>query len=88
MGGEYMTTDSWRERAQIRMAILKELYDYNFENGGKAKNISSETSDNEKRAALIYLADKNFVELIRFEHRTFPEARITAYGIDEVDSQM
>lgn len=83
-----MTTDSWRERAQIRMAILKELYDYNFENGGKAKNISKEILDNEKRAAFIYLADKNLVELIRFEDRNFPEARITAYGIDEVESQM
>ena len=83
-----MTTDLWRERSAIRIAVLKELYDYNFANGGKAKDIKSEVSDNEKRATLIYLADKNLVELIDFDHPAFPEARITAYGIDEIESQM
>lgn len=83
-----MTVETWRERGAIRKAVLKELYDYNFANGGKAKDIKSEVSNNEKRTALIYLADKNLVELINFDHPAFPEARITAYGIDEIESQM
>lgn len=87
-GGDNMTTDLWRERSSIRKAVLKELYDYNFQNAGKPKDVKLEVSDGEKKTALLYLSDKNLVELINFDHPAFPEARITADGIDEIENEM
>lgn len=83
-----MTTDLWRERASLRISLLKEIYDFHFLNSGFPKSIVVEMKDNEKKLALMYLEGKGFIELLHLDNPAFMEAKITSYGIDEVESQM
>ncbi|GED35084.1 hypothetical protein P9G84_22105 [Brevibacillus centrosporus] len=76
------------QRNQARLDLLKELYDYHFQNGGRAASINTEKegkTDNELVTAIQYLDDKNLIEG-KILHRAAYQAKITAYGIDLIES--
>lgn len=83
-----MTVDSRRKQSFLRAYLLKEIYDFHFLHSGFTKGISAHLKDEEIKLALLYLAEKNFIELINLDNPVFAEAKITSYGIDEVESQM
>ncbi|MBY0052293.1 hypothetical protein ABE205_19485 [Brevibacillus agri] len=76
------------QRNQKRLELLKQLYDYHFENGGRSAQISIEKEgkvDNELVTAIQYLDDKRLIES-KVMHRSAYLAKITAYGIDLIES--
>lgn len=80
-----------KEKQELRMKLLKELYDHNEETGGEEKEISRNTpmTAEEKNIFLAYeyLNDK---ELIYFKplHKLAYEAKITHKGIDFVEETL
>lgn len=75
------------ERNELRMKLLKDLYDYNFEKGGREAQINIEDTPEgrEKVVALQYLNDKNLINSKLF-HKSAYQAKITAYGIDVIET--
>lgn len=72
-------------RIKLRKRILEELYTYYFDNNGSDKFIAADIEDNETNLAYIYLEQKGFIELKNMNQPLAATAKITAYGIDEVE---
>lgn len=79
-------TVSTGERITLRRNVLKELYDFHFENRGRKKDVASEVSSNEVYLAYKYLAGKGYIELDERNNGIFVDANITSYGIDEIEN--
>lgn len=81
------------ERKQLRLDILKELYDYHFANNGESKSVVQEVnSDSERKLAYEYLEDKGLIylklETAGLERRVYQaDAKINARGIDSIESE-
>jgi hypothetical protein len=81
-----------KERKGLRIKKLKELYDFNFEHGGRDAQIKYEdlynnSDDKEEHIAMEYLAEKGFINY-KVMARNMYTAKITAYGIDYVENEL
>jgi len=66
--------------------LLKELYDYYFENNGmEMPFMLDEVNDKEKSLAYQYLVDKNLI-ILRLLRGSMYGYKITAQGIDFIES--
>lgn len=72
-----------RERINLRQALLEDLYDYHFENGGDAYLIEDFNEDGERRLAYLYLFEKGYVDLFIDENGA--NTSIRAAGIEAVE---
>jgi hypothetical protein len=83
-----MTID---EKRELRITLLKELYDHNEETGGDEKEIpiNTPTDENDKNMILAYeyLKDKGLISFKLF-HKTAYTAKITSVGIDYVEEAL
>ncbi|MFY0545468.1 hypothetical protein [Brevibacillus sp. H7] len=80
-----MTSD---QRNEYRLSLLKDLYDEHFKHGGSAITVKVEKDgkiDQELVTALQYLDDKRLLDS-KILHRGAYQARITAYGIDLIET--
>lgn len=76
----------YEERKSLRFSLLKELYDYYFENNGmEMPFMLDEVSDKEKNLAYQYLIDKNLI-ILRLLRGSMYGYKITAQGIDVIES--
>lgn len=80
------------EKRTLRSTKLKELYDWNELNGGreamiKYTDLHSNEKDKEEHLAYEYLADKGLINYT-IMGRNLYQAKITSYGIDEVENAM
>jgi hypothetical protein len=76
------------QRNQNRLQLLKDLYEAHFKNGGRAVTVGIEKNgqiDQELVTALQYLDDKRLIDA-KMLHRGAYQARITAYGIDLIET--
>lgn len=81
------------DRKALRQDILRELYDYNFENKGEPKPVVTEyNNDSERRVAYGYLNEKGLVHLdvkITGHERkaAYGSVKITARGVDVIENE-
>jgi hypothetical protein len=80
--------DTKTEREDLRVKLLKDLYEYHFSNGGKVKSVATDIKDTEIKLAYVYLSEKGLIDLDNFSHQVFAAVRLNAYGIDEVENEM
>lgn len=73
------------ERQDLRKEILKDLYDYHFENNGRKKDAAQEASSHETNLAYEYLSGKGYIEYNVRNNGLFADAKVTSYGIDIVE---
>lgn len=74
------------DRKALRLALLKELYNYYFENNGmEMPFMLDEAKDKEKNLAYQYLVDKNLI-VVRQLRGVMYGYKITAQGIDVIES--
>lgn len=83
-----MTID---EKKELRMNLLKELYDYNEKTGGHEKqvprNVPMKDEDKDMILAYEYLEGKGWISFKPF-HKSAYVAKISAYGIDYVEEML
>ncbi|MFC4768729.1 hypothetical protein [Effusibacillus consociatus] len=74
------------KRKELRLALLKDLYEHHFTHKGEPKVIPREPNeDSEHVLAYEYLKDKGLAEF-KVYHKSAYQAKITASGIDFVES--
>lgn len=84
--GQKVVSMLFEERKSLRLSLLKELYDYYFENNGmEMPFMIDEANDKERELAYQYLIDKNLV-LLRLLRGSMYGYKITAQGIDVIES--
>ena len=79
-----MTID---EKRELRLTLLKELYDYNEETGGyKVIDLNDPMTKEDKNRFLAYeyLEDKGLIQFKPY-HESAYIAKINSYGIDHVE---
>jgi hypothetical protein len=76
------------ERINLRISMLKRLYDQHFDNDGKESKITLEPEDTEERLALSYLADKGLACCRPTKGAVEYMAKITADGIDFIEKHL
>jgi hypothetical protein len=80
-----------KERKQLRLAKLKELYDFNINHAGRDAQISYQDlrdnkEDKEEHLAYEYLTEKGLINY-KIMARNMYSAKITAYGIDYIENE-
>ena len=79
------------EKQELRMNLLKELYEYNEKTGGNEKQIPRSVPMKEEDKDMIlayeYLEGKGLISFKLF-HKTAYVAKITSYGIDHVEEML
>lgn len=77
-----------KEKQELRMSLLKELYDHNEKTGGAEKqvprNVPMSDEDKEIFLAYEYLDGKRLITFKNF-HKSAYKAKITSHGIDYVE---
>ena len=80
-----------KEKQELRMSLLKDLYDHNEETGGKEKqvprNVPMNDEDKEIVLAYEYLDGKGLITFKIF-HKSAYKAKITSPGIDYVEKML
>ena len=80
-----------KEKQELRMSLLKDLYDHNEATGGSEKqvprNVPMDDDDKEIVLAYEYLDGKGLISFKNF-HKTAFKAKITSYGIDYVEEML
>lgn len=82
-----MTID---EKRELRLTLLKELYDYNEETGGYKEIIINDPmmeEDKNRFLAYEYLEDKGLIHFKPY-HESAYIAKINSYGIDHVEEAL
>jgi hypothetical protein len=74
-----------KERQELRLSILQDLYTWHFENKGVEAQLSLEGVPDENLLAYEYLKEKHLIEMSRMG-RSYLVVKITAYGIDHIES--
>ena len=87
-----VTTMTVAEKRALRDQKLKDLYELNEKNAGREVNIKytdlNENEDNKKEhLAFEYLLEKGLIAY-KIRGRNLYTAKITAYGIDYVESNL
>lgn len=74
------------ERNELRLSVLKELYDFHFANNGRSALFKIESDeDKEKLLALEYLDGKGLANH-KIMYKGAYDAKITSYGIDLIET--
>ncbi len=75
------------DRRKLRVDLLRDLYNYYFDNDGKFMEVHASRIDSEFKLAYRYLVDLGFIRSEEFEHLEGKAWRltITARGIDFVE---
>lgn len=76
------------DRRNIRIQILKELYDHHFCNGGSPKLVNLDGIDSEIVLAYQYLAEKSYISFKRIDISRKYEVSLLANGIDKTESEI
>jgi hypothetical protein len=81
---------NYKERINLRLTLLKKLYDDYFNNYGNEVKIIFDQHEAEKRLALRYLTDKRLLNCRLVKDDPVQEfvAKITAKGIDVVETEI
>lgn len=74
------------DRKALRYTLMKELYDYYFQNNGmEMPFMLDEAKDKEKNLAYQYLVEKNLI-IVKQLRGAMYGYKITAQGIDVIES--
>lgn len=74
------------ERKELRLKILRELYDHYFSNNGTGKSFNQGQLNGEDQFAYNYLMDKGLIKDSRNGGNN-PVYKITTHGMDAIESQ-
>ena len=79
------------EKQELRMNLLKELYEYNEKTGGNEKqiprNVPMKDEDKDVILAYEYLEGKGLISF-KLLHKSAFVAKISAHGIDYVEEML